>query len=134
MASGHPMGRAEIAQTQLARLRELLRAVFESNQFYREKFTRNGNSNSVSSLANFAASFPFTTKSELVADQAAHPPFGSNLTSALEDYCHFHQTSGTTGAPLRWLDTAESWRNMVECWMEVFRAAGVTSKDRIFFA
>src|SRR5262245_28363397 len=40
---------------------------------------------------------PFTTKSELVLEQAEHPPYGRLLTRPLSEYRHFHQTSGTTG-------------------------------------
>src|SRR5947207_14594681 len=77
-----------------------------------------------------------TSKSENLADQAAHPPFGSNLTHPLERYVRLHQTSGSSGdQPLRWLDTAESWEWWERIWAEhVYRAAGVTSDDRIFFA
>jgi len=45
-----------------------------------------------------------------------------------------HQTSGTTGRPLRLLDTPESWEWWRECWQPIYRAAGVTARDRIFFA
>ena len=55
------------------------------------------------------AELPPLTKSELVADQAAHPPFGTNLTYPLDRYVAVHQTSGTTGPPLRVLDTADDW-------------------------
>jgi phenylacetate-CoA ligase len=78
--------------------------------------------------------FPLTRKSELVADQAAHPPYGSNLTYPLARYTRCHQTSGTTGPPLRWLDTPESWEAMVDSWQEVLRAAGVGQGDRVLFA
>ena len=77
---------------------------------------------------------PFTTKTELSEDQAAHPPFGTNLTYPIERYVRLHQTSGTTGRPLRFLDTAESWEWWRECWQPIYRAAGVTERDRIFFA
>ena len=52
----------------------------------------------------------------------------------MERYTHFHQTSGTTGLPLRWLDTPESWSAMVQSWTEVFLAANVGAGDRIYFA
>jgi phenylacetate-CoA ligase len=76
---------------------------------------------------------PFTTKGELVEDQAAHPPFGTNLTYAPERYVRVHQTSGTSGQPLRWLDTQESWDWWARCWGFVLRAAGLGPADRIFF-
>jgi phenylacetate-CoA ligase len=77
---------------------------------------------------------PFLTKQELAADAVANPPFGTNLTYPLEKYIRYHQTSGTTGAPLRVLDTPESWDWWGRCWGTVLRQAGVTSRDRLFFA
>jgi phenylacetate-CoA ligase len=35
---------------------------------------------------------------------------------------------------LRWLDTAESWDEMVRAWEQVHRAAGTVPSDRVFFA
>ena len=76
---------------------------------------------------------PFTTKAELVADQAENPPYGSNLTYPLERYCRLHQTSGTSGRPLRWLDTPESWAWMLDCWAAKFRFVRLKPGDRLFF-
>ena len=95
------------------------------NPFYRAKLPK---------TARELTELPFTTKAELSEDQAAHPPFGTNLTYPIERYVRLHQTSGTTGRPLRLLDTAESWDWWRECWQPVYRAAGVTARDRIFFA
>ena len=44
-----------------------------------------------------------------------------------------HQTSGTSGAPLRWLDTQESWDWWARCWGFVLRGAGLGPGDRVFF-
>lgn len=123
-----------LAAHQLAALRSLLRETVASNSFYGRKLAGVGCAAEPSSLADFSARFPFTTKAELVADQAAHPPYGSNLTYPLARYTRCHQTSGTTGSPLRWLDTAESWSRLTDDWVEVFRAAGVTASDRMLFA
>lgn len=126
--------RATIKAGQLEQLRSLLAELFPANKFYSHKLQDGGVTFDVASLADFSGRFPFTTKQELVADQLRYPPFGTNLTYPLERYTRFHQTSGTTGAPLRWLDTPESWDGMVGSWMEVFRAAGVGAGDRAFFA
>ena len=85
------------------------------------------------SLAHFVSQTPLTTKQELVDDQLRNPPYGSNLAFPVDDYCRFHQTSGTTSTPVRWLDTRESWGWMVDSWQRIFEAAGTTAKDRIFF-
>jgi phenylacetate-CoA ligase len=79
---------------------------------------------------------PYTSKAELVADQAAHPPFGTNLSHPLDQYVRLHQTSGSSGrGPLRWLDTAESWDWWRRVWADhVYAAAGVSAGDRVFLA
>jgi phenylacetate-CoA ligase len=84
------------------RLSELLELVFERNPFQRRR---------VEALAldrsPALADLPPLAKRDLIADQAEHPPFGTNLTFPLERYTHVWQTSGTTGSPLRVLDTAD---------------------------
>ncbi len=126
--------RAAIEAEQLASLRTLLSAVLPANPFQTRRLTEVGVTADISSLAEFVRRCPLILKTEIAADQALHPPFGSNLTFAPERYTRFHQTSGTSGAPLRWLDTPESWQWMLGNWAEVYRAAGVTSADRIYFA
>ena len=100
-----------------------------SNRFYAERL------HAVRSWDDFAR-LPFTTKPELVADQAAVPPFGTNLTYPLEQYVRLHQTSGSSGSrPLRWLDTADSWAWWRRIWAEhIYAAAGVSARDRVFLA
>jgi phenylacetate-CoA ligase len=123
--------RAGLEQHQLSRLRALLDAVLPTNAFYRAKL---GSRLSVGSL-NDLRQLPFTTKTELADDQAAQPPFGTNLTYPVEQYVKLHQTSGTTGrAPIRWLDTDASWSWWARCWAHVYTGAGVGPGDRIFFA
>ena len=126
--------REELERIQLAKLRELLAAVRPANAFYEAKLGQAGIDDSVASLDAFRANCPFTTKPELAADHQANPPYGSNLTYPVERYTRSHQTSGTSGAPLRWLDTPESWQWMIDNWCDIFRAAGVSGDDRIFFA
>jgi phenylacetate-CoA ligase len=115
--------------TQLDQLRTLLAAVLPGNPFYAAKLA-----SAPASLDEFSARAPFTLKRELVDDQAKYRPWGSNLTYPLERYTRFCQTSGTTGRPLRWLDTPESWSWMLDNWTRVYQAAGVTAADRVFFA
>jgi phenylacetate-CoA ligase len=126
-------GRDAIEREQLARLRRML-AALEQNPFYADRLHAAGLDGTVADLETFTARMPVTTKAELVADQAAHPPYGTNLTAPLEAYVRLHQTSSTTGNPLRWLDTADGWSAMVDGWVTVFEAAGVTAEDRLFAA
>jgi len=134
MADDSFLARPAIASSQLEQLRLLLARLVPANLFYTQKFSRAGVTATIASLAEYCEKYPFTTKQELAEDQRARPPYGTNLTFPLEHYTRFHQTSGTTGTPLRWLDTPDSWNWMVENWAEILRAAGATPGDRVFFA
>ena len=123
-----------IETTQLARLRVLLGALLAGNRFYGPKLRQAGLSAEVPTLDAFRSSMPFTQKAELVEDQRRHPPYGSNLTYRLDRYTRFSRTSATSGNPMHWLDTPESWQWMLDNWDRVFAAAGVSSRDRVFFA
>jgi phenylacetate-CoA ligase len=129
------LGRDALEQIQLKKLQLMLGRILESNAFYRHRLQNAGleSPRDLHSLGDLKR-LPFTTKGELSADQATHPPVGSNLTFPRENYTRIHQTSGTTGEPLLWLDTDKSWRWWTRCWETVYKAAGVTSQDHIFFA
>lgn len=129
--------RLAVRRRQDASLRQLLSDTYRQNAFVTERLQRAGlDATHFTSLSfdELLARLPLTTKAELVADQAAHPPYGSNLTNAAEAYCRLHQTSGTTtGVPMRWLDTPQSWQWMMSCWEQLFEIAGVRQNDRLFF-
>lgn len=116
------------------RLLALAREIVPANRFVTGKWRAAGlaGAGDLRSWDDFAR-LPFTRKGELVADQAAHPPFGTNLTYPVDQYVRVHQTSGTTGAPLRWLDTQASWDWWLRCWGFVLRGAGLGAGDRVFF-
>jgi phenylacetate-CoA ligase len=124
--------RGEIKEEQSKRLRRMLQAILPANEFYRKKLLQKGftDAGSLDELAEL----PFTTKGELIEDQFQYPPYGTDLTFPLEKYIRIHQTSGTTGKPMYWLDTEESWNWWAECWKVIFEAAGVGPGDRVFFA
>lgn len=129
------LGREALRQVQLKKLQLMLAPLLAGNAFYRSKLRAAGlaRGEDLRTLDDLRR-LPFTTKRELSADQAATPPYGTNLTFPRERYTRIHQTSGTTGEPLRWLDTEESWNWWARCWATVYKAAGVTDRDRIFFA
>ncbi len=126
--------RAQIEQAQLKKLRALLEAILPANSFYAQKFSGVDTKSALASVADFRRIIPITTREELVRDRLAHQPYGTNLTYPVERYTRCHQTSGTTAAPIRWLDTPESWSALVDNWVQILGAAGVTQRDRFFFA
>lgn len=100
--------------------------MLETNAFQRARLP----GAAVRSLDDLHA-LPFTRKEELLADQAAAPPYGTNLTFPLEEYTHLHLTSGTVGEQLRVLQTAEDWRASRACFALALGEAGITSADRV---
>jgi len=124
-----PRNLDDIRALQLEKLQSGLHAVLQTNAFWRARLT------DVRGWDDFER-LPLTTKRELLADQDAHPPYGTNLTYPLDRYVRLHQTSGSSGShPLRWLDTSESWEWWLRIWSDhVYPAAGVTAGDRLFFA
>jgi phenylacetate-CoA ligase len=124
-----PADPESIRALQLKKLQKGLHTVLKTNGFWRARLT------DVSGWDDFER-LPLTTKSDLLADQDANPPYGTNLTHQLDQYVRMHQTSGSSGShALRWLDTAESWDWWVRIWSHhVYRAAGIGQSDRLFFA
>jgi phenylacetate-CoA ligase len=126
--------RAQIAQEQLQKLHALLAAIVPANPFYTRKLAGCGPAFAFKSLEEYARVIPITSRHELVRDRLANPPYGTNLTFPLDTYVRCHQTSGTSAVPIRWLDTPGSWSHIVGNWVQILGAAGVTQKDRFFFA
>ena len=127
------VGREQLFQRQSERLHALVRAIDGRNAFYTRKFAEAGIRTDALRFPDDLVRLPTTTKAELIADQAAHPPWGSALTEPLLRYTRYCQTSSTPGRPLRWIDTNESWQWMLDCWKTVYEAAGVHVGDRVFF-
>lgn len=126
------LDRAGLGERQLSRLKVLLRTVEQSNDFWQQRLADVEISN-FQSLADLQK-LPVTEKTDLVQDQNAHPPYGTNLTFDRNSYSRLHQTSGTTtGTPMRWLDTPESWQWFLDSWAQIFRMVGLTPEDRLCF-
>jgi phenylacetate-CoA ligase len=125
--------RTDLERQQSARLAALLAEVLPRNRFWRAKFAQAGVAPGAIRTPQDLQRLPFTSKAEILADQAAHPPYGTNLTYDLSRYSRLHQTSGTTGVPLRWLDTPQSWDAILGNWRQLFGLMGLRPDDRLFF-
>jgi phenylacetate-CoA ligase len=80
-----------------AALRSQLHYLERASPFYRARLA--GRAGRVRGPADLPA-LPLTTKEELRADQAAHPPLGARLCAPPEALVRIHVTSGTTGEPV----------------------------------
>lgn len=133
--SPHPenVTAAEQRARQAVRLVALLSKCIPANRFWSQKYAAAAvDLAAIRSVDNLHL-LPTCEKHELIEDQAAHPPYGSNLTFPASGYSRLHQTSGTTGQPLRWLDTPTSWNWLMDCWAQIYRMIGLTPEDRLAF-
>jgi phenylacetate-CoA ligase len=133
MITAERLDRDALMAAQGRRLSELVTTIYRRNTFYTRKFDDAGLSIERLQFPRDLERLPLTTKAELNADQGANPPWGTALTEPLERYTRYCQTSSTTGRPLRWIDTNDSWQFLLDCWKAVYRAARVGNGDRVFF-
>src|SRR4030095_11785273 len=93
--------RQTLSRAQADRLSRLIAALYGENRFYTRKFDDAGIRPGALRFPDDLERLPTTSKKELVADQAASPPWGTALTEPIEHYTRYNQTSSTTGNPVR---------------------------------
>lgn len=123
----------DLRDLQFRKLQRMLDEIIPANRFWSDKLAAaNVEPSAIHSLADLIT-LPYTTKADIALDQNASPPYGTNLTYDLDRYVRLHQTSGTTGDGMRWLDTRESWNWFIRCWAIIYDACGVRAGERFFF-
>lgn len=120
-----------LEEYQMFKLNQQLIFLLQKNKFYQNKLK--DIELPITSIHNLKM-LPFTIKQELVDDQKMFPPYGRNHTYPLDSYSRYHQTSGTSGSPLKVLDTQDSWNWWKTCWQEILKSSGVTYRDKVFLA
>lgn len=118
---------------QLESLNSLVATISKGNAFYQAKLSACGGANGFESLEAYSDRMPFTTKAELANDQVENGPYGTNLSYPLEAYTRIHQTSGTTGRPMAWLDTQDGWNWVTDNWKDCWEACGARAGDCSLF-
>jgi phenylacetate-CoA ligase len=126
--------REELESLQARRLAVLLAEVLPLNRFYIRKLAAAELEPEDLQTAADLCQLPFTTKAELLDDQEQDPPYGQILTYPLHCYNRMHQTSGSAGQPLRWLDTPDSWDWCLDNWRQIYDIVGLRPEDRLYFA
>ena len=106
--------RPELQALQDKRLRTMVAYVHETSPFWQRKLAEAGVAPAdVQSVADLPL-LPFTTRAELDAEQAAHPPFGEYTCSPRETWQGLYTTSGTSGRKLKRVVSHRDWRLMID--------------------
>lgn len=125
------MDRDDLREYQLDRFRDVVRHVKENSAFYSEKFA-DVDPEDITSLED-VRELPLTSKSELREAQRGDDLYGDVLAADTDSVVSYHQTSGTTGQPVRQADSMSDWEWWIDCWANVLWSNGVRSDDRMFF-
>lgn len=122
-----------IRSLQVRRLRELLRFVRATNDFYRERWDAAGlDVERVDSLEALNALVPMVEKRDFVEDQLSDPPYGKRLARAVQlgERLEIYTTSGTSGQGVEiHAQTERELDAMVEMYRYMFRWAGLHPGD-----
>ncbi len=90
--------RGELERLQLVKLRRQLDRLYAQSPYYRGRMDFGGfKPEDVTSLAMFRERFPTSNKSDFLADQLEHPPFGHRLGIPREHVALVNMTGGTSG-------------------------------------
>ena len=108
-------------------------SVLPLNAFYLRKLRIGAGNVSKSWIKENFDSFEFTSKLELQNSQSFYPPYGDFHYLDLAEYNRFHQTSGSSGKPLLFLDSQDGWEWLLNNWLKIFALAGIEKGDRLFF-
>lgn len=128
------MPREELRDLQLRRFREQVEYAYEHSPFYRKKLDDAGVDPAAITSFEDVRRVPTTAKGELRGAQMTDPfPYGDLLAGDPRDVTEYHQTSGTTGEPVRQADSWADWEWWGDCWATVLWAQGIRPDDRVFF-
>lgn len=134
--------RARRDEVILERVQHQLHRAYATLPFYREHYDAHGfHPDQVRTLADFTEKVPVVTKKMLVAEQAAHPPFGRYLGVERGQLARIHGSSGTMGHPTMYGVSVRDWRRAGEAsamglWCAGFRpddVVQVTFPFTLFF-
>ncbi len=118
------MSREQMRAVQLARLRQVIRRVYERVPFYRERMDAIGMTPEDIRTLEDIQKMPFTVKNDL----RDHYPYGL-FAEPMENIVRVHASSGTTGRPIVAGYTRDDLSNWAECIARLVTAAGARKND-----
>jgi len=118
------LDRQSMKEIQLARLKQVIRRVYERVPFYREKMDALGITPDDIRTLEDIQKMPFTVKNDL----RDHYPYGL-FAEPMENIVRLHASSGTTGKPIVAGYTKDDLANWAECIARLAAAAGVGKSD-----
>jgi phenylacetate-coenzyme A ligase PaaK-like adenylate-forming protein len=130
--STETMPRERLRALQWQKLQRLLRHVYDGSPFYRQRMDETGcRPDQITSIEDYLARFPILSRADIMAAEAAAPPYGTLPAIDPVRAMRYHQTSGSTGQPpVRTFDTTRDWVWAADMWATGLYAMGIRPADR----
>ncbi|MDA2935200.1 AMP-binding protein, partial [Acidobacteria bacterium AH-259-D05] len=123
---------SKLREVQLLKLKRILHWAYSNSPFYQDKFDRAGVRPADIQSLNDLHKIPLTNKTEWLAAQGSgHIEFGTMVAVDEPEVVRYHQTSGTTGTPIRLGFSHRDWNWWLECWGYGLAACNLTPEDRV---
>ncbi len=123
--------RDTLRRLQEKKLKAIVRQAWKNSALYKRKFEEAGLSPGKIRTLEDVGKLPFLTKEDLREDQEAHPPWGGQLAVPPEECQRVHLTSGTTGKPLKILDTPKDWARFCHMYARNLYAYGIRKRHMV---
>ena len=124
----------KLRELQFTRFKRIFKHAYDNSPFYRKKYQEAGVS--VDSLRTIedVRMIPLIAKEDFREGQAGKEPFpyGELLALPIEEVTNYHQTTGTTGQPVRFADTWADWESYAENWAMMMYSRGLSKADRVY--
>ena len=123
-----------LRELQFRRFKRIFKHAYDNSPFYRKKYRKAGISPDVIRTMEDAQRVPIITKQDFREGQPEEGPFpyGELLAVPIEEVTQYHQTTGTTGRPVRFGDTWADWETYVENWAMMMYSRGFRKSDRVY--
>ncbi len=119
---------------QFSRLKKILFHAYKHSPFYRKLYAKAGIAPEDIRSLDDLKHIPMVTKDDFREGQEGKAPFpyGEMLAVPIEEVTSYHQTTGTTGPPVRFADTWSDWESYAENWAMMMYSRGLRRNDRVY--
>jgi phenylacetate-CoA ligase len=134
---GDALAPEAVRELQARKLAAMLEYVRDASPFYRDRLARTGDEVGRLDLLEWLETFPFTTRDDLEAEQAEHPPFGRTAAIGLGDAALVARSGVGFSFSGRRLNVVASHRDVQRhgaLMRRAFREGGLRGGDRIYLA
>jgi len=123
-----------LQELQFRRFKNIFKHAYDNSPFYRKRYQEASITIDAIKTLDDIRLIPLTAKDDFRDAQDGKEPFpyGEALAVPIEEVTSYHQTTGTTGKPVRFADTWSDWEMYAENWAMMMYSRGLRPSDRVY--